>query len=95
MPGGPTSVLVVGLPQRSPAKPASKDGRRRPRFATLYLYVFVLDARDFLKVLFLHDLAPTGSEPPFAIAQGIALLVFIVLGMLAARRFRPGSEARA
>ena len=27
--------------------------------------------------------------------QGIVLLVFIVLGVLAARRFRPGSEARA
>ena len=63
--------------------------------AALYLNVFVLVAQGFLKVPFLHDLAPTGSEPPFAIVQGIVLLVFIVLGALAARRFRPGSEARA
>jgi hypothetical protein len=63
--------------------------------AALYLNVFVLVAQGFLKVPFLHDLAPTGSEPPFRIAQGIVLLVFIVLGVLAARRFRPGSEARA
>jgi hypothetical protein len=62
--------------------------------AALYLNVFVLLAQGFLKVPFLHDLAPTGSDPPFAIAQGIVLLVFIVLGVLAARRFRPGIQAR-
>ena len=62
--------------------------------AALYLNVFVLVAQGFLKVPFLHDLAPTGFEPPFLVAQGIVLLIFIVLGVLAARRFRPGSEAR-
>jgi hypothetical protein len=62
--------------------------------AALYLNAFVLVAQGFLKVPFLHDLAPTGSEPPFLVAQGIVLLIFIVLGVLAARRFRPGSEAR-
>ena len=62
--------------------------------AALYLNVFVLVAQGFLKVPFLHDLAPTGSEPPFLVAQGIVLLIFILLGVLAARRFRPGSEAR-
>ena len=62
--------------------------------AALYLNVFVLVAQGFLKVPFLHDLAPTGSEPPFAITQGIVLLIFIVLGVLAARRFRPEREAR-
>jgi hypothetical protein len=64
-------------------------------FAALYLNVFVLVAQGFLKVSVLHDLAPTGSEPPFAIAQGIVLLAFIALGVSAARRFRPGSRARA
>jgi len=63
--------------------------------AALWLNVFVLVAQGFQKVPFLHDLAPTGSEPPSAIAQGIVLLVFIVLGVLAAMRFRPGIEARA
>jgi hypothetical protein len=28
-------------------------------------------------------------EPPFAIAQGVALLLFIVIGFMAFRRFRP------
>jgi len=55
----------------------------------LWLNVFVLVAQLFLKVPALHALAPKGSEPPFAIAQGIVLLVFVVLGFLALRRFRP------
>ena len=63
--------------------------------AALYLNVFVLIAQGFLKVPALHDLAPTQSEPPFAIVQGIVLIVFIVLGVLAAIRFRPEIEARA
>jgi hypothetical protein len=63
--------------------------------AALYLNVFVLVAQGFLKVPFLHDLAPTGSEPPFAITQGIVLLIFVALGIFAALRFRPGTEARA
>jgi hypothetical protein len=63
--------------------------------AAPYLNVFVLVAQGFLKVPFLHDLAPTGSEPPFAIVQWIVLLVFIVLGISAARRFHPKSAATA
>src|SRR5580704_13512564 len=37
--------------------------------AALYLNVFVLVAQRFMKVPFLHDLAPTQSEPPFAVTQ--------------------------
>jgi hypothetical protein len=55
----------------------------------LYFNVFVLVAQLFLKVPALHALAPKGSEPPFAIAQGIVLVAFVVLGFLAVRRFRP------
>jgi hypothetical protein len=50
--------------------------------------VFVLVAQLFMKVDALKTLAPTQSEPPFAIAQGTVLLIFIVLGTLAAKRFR-------
>jgi hypothetical protein len=48
-----------------------------------------LIAQAFLKVPSLHVLAPLGSEPPFAIAQCIALVVFIFLGVRASRRFHP------
>jgi hypothetical protein len=56
---------------------------------SLYLNVFVLVAQSFLKVPALHALAPQGSEPPFAIAQGIVLVLFAIAGFLAVRRFRP------
>jgi hypothetical protein len=55
----------------------------------LYLNVFVAVVQSFLKIGRLHALAPTGSEPPFAITQGIVLVLFIVLGIVALMRFRP------
>ena len=54
----------------------------------LYLNTFVGVVQSFLKVPALNALAPTQAEPPFAMAQGIVLLLFIVLGTLAAKRFR-------
>jgi hypothetical protein len=53
----------------------------------LYLNVFVLVAQLFLKVPALKALAPTGQEPPFLIAQLTVLAVFVVLTVLAAKRF--------
>jgi hypothetical protein len=50
---------------------------------------FVLVAQLFLKVPALHELAPEGKEPPFAIAQGVVLLAFIVAGVFSLKRFRP------
>ena len=40
---------------------------------SLYFNVFVLIAQSFMKVPALHALAPTGSEQPFAVAQGVNL----------------------
>ncbi len=57
--------------------------------AALYFNTFVLVVQSFLKVPALHALAPTGSEPPFAIAQGVVLLFFVVTGILSVRRFHP------
>ncbi len=57
--------------------------------ASLFLNVFVLIVQGFLKVPALHALAPTQNEPPFAIAQGIALIAFIAIGISAARKFHP------
>jgi hypothetical protein len=53
----------------------------------LYLNVFVLVAQLFLKVPALNALAPTGKEPPFLIAQLTVMAVFVVLTVLAAKRF--------
>jgi hypothetical protein len=57
----------------------------------LYLNFFVLIAQSFLKVPALAALAPTQSEPPFVIAQLVALAAFIGLGFLATTRFREKS----
>ena len=58
----------------------------------LYFNVFVLVVQSFLKIPALHVLAPNGSEPPFAIAQGIVLVLFIIAGFLAVKRFHPISR---
>jgi hypothetical protein len=57
--------------------------------ASLYLNVFVLVAQSFNKVAALNALAPTQSEPPFAIAQVSVLLIFMLIGIFAAIKFRP------
>ena len=51
--------------------------------------VFVLVAQLFDKVPFLHRLAPHGNEPPFGIAQGLVLLLFVWFAIRALRGFRP------
>ncbi len=57
--------------------------------AALYFNVLVLIVQAFQKVPALRPLAPTQSEPPFLIAQGAALLFFILMGALVLLRFRP------
>jgi hypothetical protein len=54
--------------------------------ASLYLLVFVGVAQAFAKIGALQALAPTQSEPPFAIAQGIVLVLFVALGWRAVTR---------
>jgi len=54
----------------------------------LYLNVFVLVAQCFEHIPSFHALAPTGTEPPFKIAQGIVLVVFVVLTIFANKKFR-------
>jgi len=54
----------------------------------LYLNVFVLIVQSFQKMPALNALAPKQTEPPFAITQLLVLALFIVLGVLAASRFR-------
>jgi hypothetical protein len=61
----------------------------------LYLNVFVAVVQAFRKLSFLEPLAPTQSEPPFLVAQLVVMAIFIVLGILAVRRFHPGKGAAA
>ena len=60
---------------------------------SLYLNVFVLVIQSFLKVPALHALAPSvpPAEPPFAIAQGIVLVFFVIVIIGVIRRYRPAT----
>lgn len=57
-----------------------------------YLNFFVLIVQLFLKVPALKALAPTQSEPVFAVTQLITLGVFVGVGVVAVLRFRHGSD---
>src|SRR5713101_9991336 len=61
----------------------------------LYLNVFVLVVQSFEKVPALKAMAPTQSEPPFLVAQVIVLLLFIVLGIFAVKKFHVGQGRMA
>ena len=66
----------------------------RPVYVTtallaLYFNAFVGVVQAFDKIASLKALAPTGSEPPFQVAQLVVLAAFVALGVLATRRFRP------
>jgi hypothetical protein len=61
--------------------------------AALYLNTFVGVVQAFQKISALHALAPTQSEPPFAIVQVAVLIAFVVVGILAALRHHPAATA--
>jgi hypothetical protein len=55
----------------------------------LYFNVFVAIVQAFEKVPALKVMAPTQTEPPFKVTQLVVLALFVVLGIVAAIRFRP------
>ena len=89
-------VLAIAIPARYAFRMAGKWRTIYVVTAVIALYFncFVLVVQSFLKVPALHALAPKGNEPPFAIAQGILLVLFIIAGVLAVKRFRPVDATR-
>ena len=85
-------VLALGILARYPLRLAR--GWRRVYVVcavlALYLNVFVAVVQAFLKVPALKALAPTQTETPFAVAQLLALVLFVVLGVAGAKKFRVG-----
>jgi hypothetical protein len=61
----------------------------------LWFNVFVLVVQLFLKIPALHALAPKGNEPPFAIAQLVVLVAFVVWTVVAVKKFHPGAARAA
>ena len=47
-----------------------------------------------MKVSALNVLAPTQSEPPFAITQAAVLAIFILIALIAVVKFRPVTKVR-
>lgn len=69
---------------------AGRAGRWRGIYAgtvvaSVYLLVFVAIAQAFAKIPVLAAAAPTQSESPFAVAQGLVLVLFVIVGFLAVR----------
>ena len=67
--------------------------------AALYLNVFVLIVQSFEKLTILNPLAPVVGPPfaepqntRFAVAQAVALLFVVVVGIVGAIRFRPAAS---
>jgi hypothetical protein len=90
---GIISLIVLGIAAAARYSFRLKDSWRWIYVVTallaLYLNTFVLVVQAFLKVPALKALAPTQSEAPFAIAQGIVLVFFLYVGVRAAMRYRP------
>lgn len=90
---GIISLVVLAIAAAARYSFRMKDSWRWVYVATalfaLYLNTFVLVVQAFLKVPALKALAPTQSEPPFAIAQGVVLVLFLYVGVRAAMRYRP------
>jgi hypothetical protein len=61
----------------------------------LYFNVFVLIVQLFLKVPSLKEIAPTQSEPPFQMAQLVALILFGLFAVRAAMKFHSGPPRTA
>ncbi|GAA0707272.1 hypothetical protein [Dokdonella soli] len=86
-------ALLVLVPTWLAWRPYCLFGRWRRAFvigATIsqWLNIFVLVAQLFQKVPVLHQFAPTGSEPPFGVTEGVVLLLFVVVAVVAWRRNR-------
>ncbi len=61
----------------------------------IYLNVFVAVLQAFEKIAALKALAPTQSEPPFLVAQLVILMLFVVLGVFAVKRFHVPARTAA
>ncbi len=83
-------ALAIGIPALY-AKHLAGGWRRAfviTSVIALYFNVFVLIVQLFEKQPALHALAPTQTEGPFKIVQLANLILFIVLGIAATKKFR-------
>jgi uncharacterized membrane protein len=96
---GAISLVLVAIAGYALYARRLEGGWRRAYAITamlaFYLLVFVLVAQLFMKVPALSAMAPTQSEPPFAIVQGVVFVVFVAWTWAAAKRFAGSRPAPA
>jgi hypothetical protein len=89
---GILSLLVLALAIFARYARRLEGGWRRTyvicAMVALYFNVFVLVVQSFEKVSALKALAPTQKEPPFLIAQLAVMAIFILLTIVAVKRFK-------
>jgi hypothetical protein len=61
----------------------------------LWFNVFIFIVQSFEKIPAFHALAPTQTELPFKIAQFTFLVIFVILGIFAVRKFHPNPSLNA
>ena len=61
----------------------------------LWLNVFIFIVQSFQKIPAFHALAPTQTEAPFKIAQLLALVIFVIIGVSAVKKFHPAPASAA
>jgi hypothetical protein len=93
---GILSLIVLGVAVYARYRARSARGWRTAyvvgAMMGLYFNVFVLVVQSFAKVPALKALAPTQTETPFKVVQGIVLVGFVAWGTLAVRGFRGGER---
>jgi hypothetical protein len=72
-----------------------RDTRLVTAVMALYFNFFVLVVMAFRRLPASHELAPTESEQLFQQTQLVVLMIFVVFGIIAVRRFRLNSIAAA
>jgi hypothetical protein len=82
------AVLAITIVTRYPRHLAWRKTYVITACAVLYFNVFVLVVQSFEKIPGLKAIAPTQKELPFAIAQLAVLGLFVVLTVLAVKKFR-------
>lgn len=85
-------VLAVAIITRYPLRLAWRKTYVITACVALYFNVFVLVVQSFEKVPSLEAIAPTQKEPPFAIAQIMVLVAFIILTIFAVKKFHGDSR---
>lgn len=85
-------VLAVAIITRYPLRLAWRKTYVITAGVALYFNVFVLVVQSFEKVPSLEAIAPTQKEPPFAIAQIVVLVAFIILTIFAVKKFHGDSR---